>query len=257
MASWKDGAAYAPTTRPDGFATPKAAPLSIAPPVPPATPGPLPRPIGLQPVQAPPLDGAPHPSAARRNPSTPFAVQSATMTDVPTLPDGGRDPKAPYTIVPSQQAVLDPETAPPPPGAVPLPAPHPHHQAQGESSSKALLWLCTGMCAVGLLLPTPGPMLLTLAGVIAVLRIPEANKLAGTAVGLGAMLLSFQLLLPFTDVSLLIRLASLGITVAFVALAIRGPGPSSGNGGSGWMSQRPPTAPPRTGWGAPPDSWRN
>ena len=31
MASWKDGAAYAPTERPDGFATPSTEPLDAAP----------------------------------------------------------------------------------------------------------------------------------------------------------------------------------------------------------------------------------
>ncbi|WP_139650896.1 hypothetical protein [Tessaracoccus massiliensis] len=60
MATWKDGAAYAPVERPDGFATPVADPLPAGAPYQPGTPGPMTHPSGFAPLPPlPPPQGAP------------------------------------------------------------------------------------------------------------------------------------------------------------------------------------------------------
>lgn len=219
MASWKDGAAYAPIERPDGFATPNTSPLSVASPPEQVTPGAVARPATLEPVAAPPLGDVARAAVASRDPQQPFDVQSAAMTSAPALPDGQRDPLAPYAVTTATPTSTQ-DAPPPPPNAMPLPngwAP----PAQSEGSSGPLLWLCVGMCAVGLLLPAVGPVLLVLAGVLSVLRVEEAYKLGGATVGLGATLLLIQLLLPLVDVSLLVRITSLGLGAGFTVLAVR------------------------------------
>lgn len=222
MASWKDGAAYAPIERPDGFATPNASPLSVAEPPEQATPGAVPRPATIQPVPAPPLDGVVRAAKPSRDPAAPFDVQSAAMTSVPMLSDGNRDPMAPYAVTTAATVSVPDAPPPPPPHAAPLPI----EQARGatsEGSTKVLLWLCAGMCLVGVLLPAGAPILMVLAGVLSVLRVESANKLGGAVVGLGAMLLAIQLLLPLADVSALSRLAGLGFGISFGALAMKNP----------------------------------
>ena len=77
------------------------------------------------------------------------------------------------------------------------------------------------MCLVGVLLPAGAPILMVLTGVLSVLRVETANKLGGAIVGLGAMLLAIQLLLPLVDVSPLSRLAGLGFGIGFGVLATR------------------------------------
>lgn len=98
MASWRDGAAYAPTERPDGFATPLAEPLSVADPPRRVTPGNVPRPTTLTPVAAPPLEALGTTPAGARNPSAPFEVRSTIVTQAPRLADGRRDPRVPYDV---------------------------------------------------------------------------------------------------------------------------------------------------------------
>lgn len=223
MASWKDGAAYAPIERPDGFATPNASPLSVAEAPEQATPGAVPRPATIQPVPAPPLDGVVRAAKASRDPQTPFAVQSAAMTSVPMLGDGNRDPMAPYAVTTAATVSVPDAPPPPPPHAAPLPM-APPQGASSERSPKSLLWLCAGMCLVGVLLPAGAPILMVLAGVLSVLRVETANKLGGAVVGLGATLLAIQLLLPLSDVSPLSRLAGLGFGIGFGVLATRSGG---------------------------------
>lgn len=222
MASWKDGAAYAPIERPDGFATPNANPLSVAEPPEQATPGAVPRPATIQPVPAPPLDGVARAAKASRDPRLPFAVQSATMTSVPMLGDGNRDPRVPYAIATAAPVSVPDAPPPPPPHAAPLPM-APAQGVPSDSSARILLWLCAGMCFVGMLLPAGAPILMILAGVLSVLRVETANKLGGAVVGLGATLLVIQLLLPLVDESPLSRLAGLGFGIGFGVLAIRNP----------------------------------
>ena len=83
MASWEDGPEYAPVLRPDHFAEPVAAPLSTTPPAQPSSPpAPRERP-GFDQPQAPvaPLASLIPPVADVRDPSAPFDVASATITE--------------------------------------------------------------------------------------------------------------------------------------------------------------------------------
>lgn len=83
MAGWQDGAEYASRERPDAFAAPIAEPLPVAEPYQSATPGAIRPPRSLQPpVSAIPLHQiVPDDSVSIRDPRTPFAVASSTMTD--------------------------------------------------------------------------------------------------------------------------------------------------------------------------------
>ncbi|NHB84471.1 hypothetical protein G7085_07260 [Tessaracoccus sp. HDW20] len=84
MASWKDGAAYAPIERPDGFATPLADPLPVGDPYAAATPGPIAHPdrFDSDPAQAD-LTGLGTHTQTRRDPRDQFEVASMAMTAGP------------------------------------------------------------------------------------------------------------------------------------------------------------------------------
>lgn len=99
MATWRDGAAYAPIERPDGFATPIVEPLSAAEPPKQVTPGRVPKPDSLTPVTAPPLTSLGSKDTKRRDPQAPFETKSALLSDEPKLSDGHRDPRAPFVSV--------------------------------------------------------------------------------------------------------------------------------------------------------------
>lgn len=120
MATWEDGAAYAPTERPDGFATPRAEPLESAPPRPRITPGAVARPRTLAPVDAPPLASHGPDLRPGRDPRAAFDVQSATITTGPTTADGSRDPRTPFAVSAPVRNDLPDVDAPPPPGAQPI-----------------------------------------------------------------------------------------------------------------------------------------
>lgn len=121
MATWKDGPEYAPTHRPDGFATPEVEPLDAAPPAEPITPGAIPPPSQFQDVQVPPLTQVGHDAAPSRSPQQPFDVASASLTSAATLPDGNRDPRAPFNVAASSMTAQAPsQLPPPPPDAKPL-----------------------------------------------------------------------------------------------------------------------------------------
>ncbi|WP_284548510.1 hypothetical protein [Aestuariimicrobium sp. T2.26MG-19.2B] len=75
MADWRDGAEYAPRERPDGFATPRTPPLSVAPEPPHLADGlPAQGPEAFEPAPAPtpPLDALVPSSAPKRDPHLPF-----------------------------------------------------------------------------------------------------------------------------------------------------------------------------------------
>lgn len=121
MATWKDGAAYAPIERPDGFATPVADPLPSGAPYQAPTPGPLGHPQGFEPMPAqPPLGEIGPTRAAARDPRDAFAVASSLITVGPDgVPAGPRDPRTPFPT--AARSPLD--TSPPPPTGAPLAPP--------------------------------------------------------------------------------------------------------------------------------------
>ena len=82
MASWTDGAEYAPTERPDGFATPRAAPLDHAPAeVHLAKDRPVDHPAGFQPSgPAPSLESLGVPTGPTRDPNQSFGTVTTAMT---------------------------------------------------------------------------------------------------------------------------------------------------------------------------------
>lgn len=226
MASWKDGAAYAPIERPDGFATPRAAPLSSAERKPAITPGAVPHPRTIEPVDAPPLSkvGLAKPSA--RDAREPFEIQSAAATSMATLPDGKRDPKAPFAVTaPAQRTAVAPSPPPPPPNALPLDVePRRASAVQHEGSiddpgQKSLLWLMTGMCAAGVVVPVAAPFLLIFAGLLSILRVRWTSKIGAAATGVGSTLMLIALLLPAADTSVLFGLSSILFAIAFLIRA--------------------------------------
>ncbi len=243
MASWKDGAAYAPVERPDGFATPRAEPLSVAPPVEAETPGAVPHPRTLAPVDAPPLAALGEHETARRDPARPFDVQAATMAAAPTLSDGTRDPREPYALQSSSPTA---EPPPPPPDQAPLPA----GAAPGlpPARGRALAWLCVAMCVFGLLFPATAPIAILLAGLLAVLRVAGGANTGGVAIGIGGFLVVVQVVLPrVVEGNALVGVVALVFAVAFLVLAVRRP-------------RRPEPSPappdvgaPRPGWGGGPE----
>ena len=94
MASWKDGAAYAPTERPHGFATPRAEPLPSSEPWTAPTPGPMAAPAGFDATPQPPLAQLAAGSGPSRDPRDSFTVTSAALAPGPVA-GAKRDPREP------------------------------------------------------------------------------------------------------------------------------------------------------------------
>ena len=135
MASWTDGAEYAPTERPDGFATPRAAPLDHAPAeVHLAKDRPVDHPAGFQPSgPAPSLESLGVPTGPTRDPNQSFGTVTTAMTtsawgsthSSTTTLEAAFDPRAPMTAGAPQAALA---TLPPPAGAPVAPAQYPPPQ---------------------------------------------------------------------------------------------------------------------------------
>ncbi|MFV0428157.1 MAG: hypothetical protein ACK5KO_01815 [Arachnia sp.] len=121
MATWTDGAAYAPIERPDGFAAPEVEALPAAPQLAAVTPGAIPPPanfamagpaVALEQVNARPV--------ATRDPQLPFAAASALLAPG-TRSNEPRDPRVPFqseSVISAPQRFGD--APPPPPGALPV-----------------------------------------------------------------------------------------------------------------------------------------
>ncbi|MFT3888867.1 MAG: hypothetical protein QM713_11980 [Arachnia sp.] len=122
MATWRDGAAYAPEERPDGFATPKAEPLPEGEPYRADTPGPVDRPQDLVGGAQVPLDGLGAVATSARDPRSAFQVTSAAMTAATSTSEARRDPRAPFA---SYAASLSPTAPAAPPTGQPLGYPPP------------------------------------------------------------------------------------------------------------------------------------
>ena len=259
MASWEDGAEYAPIERPDGFAMPEAEPLPAPDPYTAATPGPggppeqyQPAPTGVRLDALVPTDVAP------RNPGEPFAVASATMTtesawDAARRPDSsfaptGFDPRTPFAtgravqtadFPPPTQAPLQPDALTghplsqqrPGPPAPYQPGPGPFVNAQPTRpvgtttpAQRTLVLVGCGLIVLALLVPaTMGVSMLVASGLF--LRAMPGRPGPGVAAVLTAIvLLAAQLVgdeLPPTLV-LIGQGVGIGILVA-AGLALRPP----------------------------------
>lgn len=219
MATWTDGAAYAPLERPDGFATPEAEPLEAAQPERPLTPGPM----------APPRDFAPQgnvvPLAAirtealvERDPSEPFQVSSALLTANP-LSSGERDPHQPFASSALAPSDLPPPSGPPLalPDSVPsgggfnYPPPNPasisqnqmfHHtgftppvQPRLTPQQAQLQTLASVLFVIGFLFSPVATFMLLIGGGM-MFRVAHRRPLAITALALGGLAVILYLIAP-------------------------------------------------------------
>lgn len=135
MASWKDGAAYAPTERPEGFATPRVEPLPSGEQWKSATPGPIAAPSGFDAAPQAPLAQLSSGPKQSRDPRDSFEISASALTPGPGVA-AKRDPRDPI-VTSAPQPVgrewasamgdqLPPPTGPrlPPPGEL-VPSPPP------------------------------------------------------------------------------------------------------------------------------------
>lgn len=192
MASWTDGAAYAPIERPDAFAMPEAEPLSQAEPPPELTPGAIPPPSGYAPLPpGPALEQLGTPATTTRNPAAPFEVHSALLTATP-VPGGQRDPLVPFQVSsllapvgpdappdPSQllaQGPYAPGMLPPTPTASPTP-----------TLQRTLILTAAGAFLLTVLVPTAAPYLFAVAGVLMLRTSPEGRQFAWATFTIAAL----------------------------------------------------------------------
>lgn len=220
MASWTDGAAYAPIERPDGFATPEVAPLEVAVPETARTPGPMPTPTGFQPTApAPPLDHVRTTPPPSRNPSAPFEVGAGLMTVRSSMGQGeARDPRVPFQTYADDavQQAAGVDTLPPPTGA-PLPTPVMAGtpglpvtglSVQQQSSQRTLVFLAVVCTVLGLTIVAVAPWMLFVAGLLTLRALPLVGRASAWSMGVGLFLLIFGVFLPPDAASVLGRLAS-------------------------------------------------
>ena len=246
MASWTDGAAYAPLERPDGFATPEAEPLATATPASSGTPGAVPRPREfVRSAPEVPLGGVRTSPLPRRNPSHPFQVSGGLLTAASSMGQHFvRDPKTPFQSLrdrgpePGVDA-LPPPTGEPlmvgvtaPPGAPVSPPPalihagnRPPGQARARSpqemsTQKTLVFLAVACCVLGFTIGVAAPYMLIAAGALS-LRATYLTGRAGlwsTVVGL-VLIVTGVVLDPGLE-ALLGRLTSLTFGIWFVSAAV-------------------------------------
>lgn len=264
MATWKDGAAYAPVERPDGFATPVADPLPVAEPYRAATPGPMHHPGGFDSAQQRPLDQLGVSTSTQRNPKDSFAVASLAMTAGPGK-SSARDPRQPFA---SSATVVTSDDPPPPTGqplAVPGPPPLPQYTGQYGGarppapgvgtrptqpppqqwappspqafngapqqydptlqSQRVMGWTAAVLSFFGLLLSGSAPFVLIIAGVLG-LRVRKLTTWVGpTALGIGLFGLLVQLGLgELGSPNPLLGVLSLLCCLGFSIAMLRSPG---------------------------------
>ncbi|MEO7589490.1 MAG: hypothetical protein ABIS84_15835 [Arachnia sp.] len=228
MASWTDGAAYAPIERPDGFATPEAGPLEVAVPQTARTPGPMPTPTGFAPTAAAvPLDSvrtAPEPT---RNPTAPFTVSGGLMTTASSMGDEvGRDPHLPFVSYGDPAPGTGVDALPPPTGAPLAPPMQGPPAARGlspqqQSTQRTLVFLAVASCLIGLTIPAVAPWMLFVAGLLTFRTLALTGKTGywAIAVGLTLLILGGVAGQSFGDV--LARVSSLAFGGLFAWLAVR------------------------------------
>lgn len=213
MATWTDGAAYAPLERPDGFATPEAPPLPVAPPAQPLTPGAVPPPLDLVvPGPSVPLAAIGAQPRAGRNPGEPFAVAAGLLTagGAGHLPGAPRDPRQAFSSsgygTRAAVAVTDelppPQGDPlPPPVGAPLPLPpdpsgypppqlaYPAPAPAAAPQSQTLGWVALAAFALGAALPSASGWLMLVGGGLLLRTRAVTGNIGTSALGMGVVLL--------------------------------------------------------------------
>ncbi len=245
MASWTDGAAYAPIERPDGFAEPEVEPLartasSIAP-----TEGAVPPPQDFRhDTPAIPLELLSPEQPSHRNPTQPFVVSGGLMTTASSMGrHTARDPRTPFVGQRGPIHTPTPGTLPPPtgeplalgPDAPPRPAGaavdtlmsspaarqpvRRGRSAQEMSTQRTLVFLAVACCVLGFTIGAAAPYMLIAAGGLS-LRATFLTGNAGVwAIGVAlALLVAGFIVAPELEV-LLGRLASLSFGIWFITSA--------------------------------------
>lgn len=243
MATWTDGAAYAPIERPDGFATPEVSPLEDAPALVADTPGAVDKPttftsagtqVALEELQSTP------PSS--RDAREPFTVAGTLLTSSPGSGIGERDPKTPFETYNSSldAPTLDEEALPPPVGP-PLPVapaiahppgqpgapanqqapwtgpPPPLYQtsrpspSELDSATKTMLILAIGCFIMGMLLSVAAPYLMIVAGILAMRTKTHTGSIGLTSLIVGTALVALTSV--NSELQALSGLACLGFTI--------------------------------------------
>ncbi|MDO5737442.1 MAG: hypothetical protein Q4P15_13325 [Propionibacteriaceae bacterium] len=247
MASWTDGAAYAPLERPDGFATPEVPPLELAEPEPARTPGAMPTPSGFAPMErVTPLGEIRTTPPPNRNPSVPFMVSSGLLTAASSMGhDVVRDPRTPFPM--AEVGASGPENLPPPTGAplapptgAPLAPPSgmqmrtpvayqgappqgtgPQFSQQQLVTERRFVFLALACAVIGLTIPAVAPWMLVGAGALTMRATRLTGKTGWWSLGLGLFLMMFGVLLGPDVYEGLSRLISLIFAVLFLVVAVR------------------------------------
>ncbi|RRD06280.1 hypothetical protein EII34_03935 [Arachnia propionica] len=195
MASWTDGAAYAPLTRPDGFAEPLADPLPRAEPTPAVTAGAIAPPSGFAPMPpAPALAELGVPVSVTRDPGRPFEVRSALLTATPDL-GGHRDPRAPFQITTSLSAPGQPALMPPDPSELMAAPAHPYGPYGAPAqltperlhAQRGLITIAGCAFLLTMLVPVAAPYLFATAGVMLLRTSREGRQFAWAAFGIALL----------------------------------------------------------------------
>lgn len=249
MASWTDGAAYAPIERPDGFATPEVEPLAHATSPVVSTPGAIPPPHEFrQSAPVAPLEHVRTAPPPRRNPSDPFLVSGGLMTTPSSLGQhAGRDPRTPFHVRRDADDTDAVDALPPPTGApLAFPMGEPQNPAGGGldalmssgmsrrpsspgkspqemSTQRTLVFLAVACCVLGFTIGVVAPYMLIAAGILS-LRAAFLTGTAGAwAVGVGlALIVAGFIVQPGLEV-LFGRLASLSFGIWFVSATLGRP----------------------------------
>ena len=245
MASWTDGAAYAPIERPDGFATPEVEPLAhVSNPIAP-TPGAIPPPQEFR--QDAPVTHLGHVRTAplpRRNPSEPFLVSGGLMTTASSMGQHTfRDPQTPFHTRRDTDGAQGVDALPPPTGeplALGMGGPPGPPEAGLDalmssgmtrrtssggksatemSTQRTLVFLATACCVLGFTIGVAAPYMLIAAGALSLRAAYLAGKAGVWAIGVGLVLIMTGFIVtPGVEV-LLGRLACLSFGIWFVSAA--------------------------------------
>lgn len=246
MASWTDGAAYAPIERPDGFATPEVEPLADTDNPVATTAGAVPPPREFrQDVAVTPLGQVRTAPLPRRNPSEPFLVSGGLMTTASSMGEHTlRDPRAPFTTLRETDGSRGVDALPPPTGE-PLVmgiAGPPGTTGTGldalmssgmtrrtavadkspteVSTLRTLVFLAVAFCFLGFTIGFVAPYMLIVAGLLSLRASFLTGKAGSWAIGVGlALIMAGFIVTPGLE-DLLGRLACLSFGIWFVKAAV-------------------------------------